>query len=78
LDAEVLTAGYLSLACAVLWRACLDAQHDGERAAAARRWLATDPFAAEIVEAVDAGIDMRILADWLADLEPVRQPALAI
>jgi hypothetical protein len=79
---DVRQSAYLALAAAILRRALLDAQlADDRRAAAARRWLRSSPFAAELLRAVDAGVDRGEMLEWIEELEersPVRQKVLAL
>jgi len=54
---------YLALAAAIVWRAALDARHADARGARARRWLESDPWAREILAALDVGVDRRVVGD---------------
>jgi len=66
--------GWRRLACAVIRRACLDAQSANGVATEARAWLLADPFAGFLLDSLD--IAPELVATWATGLEPVAQPAL--
>jgi hypothetical protein len=68
-DAQVWA--YRRLAVAILRRAVLDAQSSNGRAAAARRWLLSDPWAGDLLEGL--GLDKRRVLAWVGELEPLQQ-----
>jgi hypothetical protein len=63
-----------NLAAAIIHRAVLDAQSSNGRAAAAQRWLLSDPWAGDLLEALE--VDRRQVASWVDSLEPLAQLAL--
>ena len=71
-DAQVLA--YRRLAAAILRRAVLDAQSSNGRAAAARRWLLSEPWAGDLLDSL--GLDKRRVLVWVGELPEVAQPAL--
>jgi hypothetical protein len=71
---DVITFAYRRLACAILYRAVLDARSGNGQAAWARRWLARDPWAGDLLDAL--GYDRRVVRQWVQELKPLEQPAL--
>jgi hypothetical protein len=68
-DAQVWA--YRRLAVAILRRAVLDAQSSNGRAAAARWWLLSDPWAGDLLDGL--GLDKRRVLAWVGELEPLQQ-----
>jgi hypothetical protein len=62
------------LAAAIVLRAVRDARSSNGYAAEARRWLLSDPLAADLLDYLDLGQSK--LTAWVEGLEPLRQPAL--
>lgn len=62
------------LAAAIILRAIRDARSGNGHAAEARRWLASDPLAADLLDALD--IRRERVTAWVEGLGPVLQPAL--
>ena len=73
-DAEALA--YRRLAAAILRRAALDARSTNGRAASARRWLVADPWAGDLLDALD--LDPGWVRRWVDGLPELRQPALKL
>ena len=71
-DAQALA--YRRLAAAILKRAVLDAQSSNGRAAAARRWLLSDPWAGDLLD--NLGLDRQRALAWVGNLPEVAQLAL--
>ena len=71
-DPDKLRDGYKRLALAALQLAVEDAKGTGERARAARAWLARDALA--WFELVELGVQPAAFAAWLQGLPPLAKP----
>jgi hypothetical protein len=69
-------ANWRRLAAAIVKRAVLDARSGNGAAAEARRWLASDPRAGCLLDAMD--ISQERVTAWVSELPPVAQSALPL